>query len=147
MNKYLWAAVAIVVIIGLYIWLRPEASTPTSQPVQSELVGTSWEWEYALYNDGREVRPDEPGSFVLTFAGDGRFSAKTDCNTMGGAYVADQVGVTFNSIVSTLMFCEGSQETEFVQLLEGTGGHHFGPEGELILDLKFDSGSAVFRPK
>ena len=45
----------------------------------------------------------------------------------------------------TKMYCEGSQESDFASLLESAQGYHFTSQGELILDLKFGSGSATFR--
>jgi len=43
------------------------------------------------------------------------------------------------------MFCDGSQEAEFLALLGKIQLYHFTSRGELIFDLKFDSGIAVFR--
>ncbi|MHB1330357.1 MAG: META domain-containing protein [Minisyncoccota bacterium] len=107
----------------------------------------TWVWVSALYNDGREVLPKKGSNFTLTFGTDGKFIAGTDCNSVGGSYVVDEEmgGVSFSNIFSTKMYCEGSQEMEFIKLLEGTQGYHITREGELILNLKFDSGSVVFR--
>ena len=115
-----------------------------------------WTWVSALYNDGREVRPKRADAFTLTFApaasGKGTFSATTDCNGMGGKYSASGTGgptgtgsISFSEIVSTLMFCVDSQETEFSSMLQDVLSYHFTVKGELVLDLKFDGGSAVFR--
>lgn len=49
-------------------------------------------------------------------------------------------------MISTKMFCEGSQETVFAELITNSSGYHFSNKGELILDLKFDSGSVIFTP-
>jgi hypothetical protein len=43
------------------------------------------------------------------------------------------------------MFCEDSQETEFLQMLQTVAGYSFTAKGELILALKFDSGTSVFK--
>ena len=48
-------------------------------------------------------------------------------------------------MMSTLMFCEGSQEEEFTHILTNTSGYLFTSRGELILELKFDSGTVTFR--
>jgi hypothetical protein len=45
----------------------------------------------------------------------------------------------------TKMYCEGSQESVFTGLLENTHSYHFTSKGELIFNLKFDSGSVIFR--
>jgi len=43
------------------------------------------------------------------------------------------------------MYCEGSQESDFASLLGNTVEYHFTSRGELILDLKSNSGSVTFR--
>jgi hypothetical protein len=48
-------------------------------------------------------------------------------------------------MVGTLMYCEGSQESDFSKLLERAQGYLFTSKGELVLDLKFDSGTATFK--
>ncbi len=40
---------------------------------------------------------------------------------------------------------EGSQEAEFLALLNNIQRYHFTSRGELIFDLKLDGGIAVFR--
>jgi heat shock protein HslJ len=115
-----------------------------ADPSRMSLDMKTWVWVSALYNDGTKVAPRQPGQFTLTFE-DGRFSASTDCNSASGSYTADDNMITFAQIASTKMFCQGSQETEFFRLLENTQGYHFTSHGELILDLKFDSGTATFR--
>lgn len=117
-----------------------------ADPSRMSLGMKPWVWLSALYNDERVVKPAKPGVFVLTFGSDGTFTAKTDCNSMAGSYTANSANgtIAFTEIASTLMYCEGSQEQVFASLLETTSGYHFTSRGELILDLKFDSGSAVF---
>ena len=142
--------------IGKSIWLILDTETMQfgevvqnfdgeADPKRLKLDMKTWNWVRALYNDGREIIPKQPNKFTLTFLNDGRFSAGTDCNSMGGHYEAEKGTISFDQIVSTLMFCEGSQEAEFVNLLQDTQGYHFTSKGELVLDLKFDSGSVIFR--
>lgn len=138
--------------IGKSAFLKLDASTmELKQDIQGEITGQSllqsktWTWIKALYNDGREVVPKKAGVFRLTFGKDGRFSATTDCNSMGGAYGVEGNRLTFSDMVSTKMYCEGSDESVFAELLSNTSGYHASPDGQLILDLKFDSGSVVFQ--
>lgn len=138
-----------------------------ADPERMTLDMKTWVWISALYNDGREIVPKQAGKFSLKFedgekgaaAGarmSGRFTATTDCNNMSGSYSATRQlssvtggssggSLSFSSIISTKMFCEGSQEADFATLLQNTSGYHFTSRGELILDLKFDSGSVVLR--
>lgn len=116
-----------------------------ANPETMSLNMKKWVWVSALYDDERTVMPKEVGVFTLTFTNDGNFSASTDCNSMTGKYAAETGTLVFGPIASTKMFCEGSQEIVFGELLRDTAGYHFTSKGELILDLKFDSGSVVFR--
>lgn len=116
-----------------------------ADPSRMTLGMKTWEWVSALYNDGKELRPKQLGKFTITFSDGGKFSATTDCNQVGGSYTADSRTVSFGPMVSTKMYCEGSQEAEFTALLGKAQSYHFTSKGELIIDLKFDSGSAVFK--
>jgi heat shock protein HslJ len=116
-----------------------------ADPSRMTLDMNTWNWISTLYNDGREILPKTPNEFSLTLSKDGNFTATTDCNSVGGKYTADKESLVFSEIFMTERYCQGSQESEFVSMLENTHFYHFTSRGELILDLKFDSGSVVFR--
>ena len=46
--------------------------------------------------------------------------------------------------LSIKMYCEGSQENEFAQMLKEVSGYTFDQQGKLILLFKFDTGSMIF---
>jgi len=162
-KRLLIGAGALVVVLGgffvfnSYVYEEKQGENQENVPIVGEnlegeadpsrmtLGMTEWRWVKALYNDGREVVPKKFGAFSLTFGTDGRFSAKTDCNSMGGSYKTSGNLITFSEIMSTLIYCEGSQESEFSTLLQNTENYHFTSRGELILGLKYDSGSVIFR--
>lgn len=105
----------------------------------------TWQWVRAEYEDGRTITPRND-RFSLTFKNDATFGATTDCNGVGGNYTGTkQGGLVFSQMISTLMYCEGSQENEFKEMLTNTSSYSFTPRGELVLHLKFDSGSVIFR--
>jgi heat shock protein HslJ len=116
-----------------------------ADPTRMTLTMKPWTWVSASYNDEREVVPKKPAAFVLTFRDDGTFSASTDCNGVGGTYTAKDGVLTMGDMMSTLMFCEGSDEGEFTSILTNVSGYHFTAKGELVLSQKFDSGTALFR--
>lgn len=116
-----------------------------ADPSKMTLIQKSWIWMSALYNDGTEITPKNPGKFTVTFGKDGAFSASTDCNRIGGKYTVNENQITFGDMFSTKMYCEGSQEDVFSTLLTNSMSYRFTSKGELILDLKFDSGSVVFK--
>lgn len=142
--------------VGKSIWIKldPDAMQfgevaqnfeGEADPSRMTLGMKKWTWVSTLYNDERTITPKQKDAFTLTFKIDGTFSASTDCNGVGGSYVTDKEKITFGQMMSTLMFCEGSQEGDFTKMLENSTGYHFTSKGELILDLKFDSGSVTFR--
>jgi heat shock protein HslJ len=106
---------------------------------------TTWKWIRATYNDGREIVPRRADAFTLTFRADGMVAVTTDCNRMTGRYTTNGRELTFGKMAATKMFCADSQETEFAGLLANTSSYFFTSRGELVLKLKFDSGSVVFR--
>lgn len=116
-----------------------------ANPEQMTLDMKTWVWQKADYNDGRTVVPTVPDRFTLTFSPAGEVAIGTDCNSVGGEYEVEGGQLVFKNLRSTRMYCEGSEETEFVSLLQNTTGFHFTSRGELILSLKFDSGTVSFR--
>lgn len=154
--------VALIVIVllaigGWYVFTNgnvEEAQTPPrvaenpegeADPSRMTLGMTTWRWIRAEMNDGRTITPKQEGQFTLKFES-GRVTIGTDCNSMSANYTTGVDGsISFSEIISTKMYCEGSQEMEFSQFLENTSSYHFTSRGELILDLKFDSGSVIFR--
>jgi heat shock protein HslJ len=105
-----------------------------------------WTWVETRQNDEQRITPKDTKLFTLTFGDGDTFTATTDCNAMGGRYVTgDDKTITFSDIYSTKMYCEGSQESEFASLLQNAIAYHFTDKAELILNLKFDSGSATFK--
>ncbi len=105
----------------------------------------TWEWLRAEFGNGEVLSPKIKDKFTLTFTNDGSFSATTDCNGMGGSYVVNNNEIKFGEIAMTMMYCEGSQEAEFSRLLSEASSYHFTNKGELILDLKSDRGTVLFR--
>lgn len=105
-----------------------------------------WNWVKTQMNDGKVVTPKVEGKFTLTFNKDGKVSVGTDCNSMGGIYkVGEDKKIVFDQMMSTKMYCEGSQEQEFASALNEVGSYMFTSKGELILEIKMDSGSMIFR--
>jgi heat shock protein HslJ len=116
-----------------------------ADPSKMSLGMKKWNWVRSEYNDGRVVTPKMVDKFTLTFNTDGTFGASTDCNGVGGNYTTKEGSITFSQMISTLMYCEGSQENEFRDSLSNSTSYHFTSKGELVLGLKFDSGSVIFR--
>lgn len=122
------------------------ATRDPSQDTREELEGTTWQWKETQYNNDEIVTPDEPESFILSFLEEGRFTATTDCNGLSGNYTVTETSIDLGEIVSTKMFCEGSQEDIFKEMLSRSNDYIVTGEGELALMLEMDSGSVIFTP-
>lgn len=116
-----------------------------ANPEMMKLDMTKWNWIKTVYSDDKIVTPLKEKKFTLTFKNDNTFSATTDCNGVGGEYKTNDKNITFDKMVSTMMYCDGSQEAEFTKMLNETQSYMFTSKGELILMLKYDSGSVYFR--
>lgn len=103
-------------------------------------------WEKTIMNDGKIEIPKKANIFSLTFTKDGQVSGTTDCNNFSGSYEVKADGsLTFGPFMSTLMFCEGSQEPIFVNKVSEANQIFFTKEGNLTLLLPYDSGSILFK--
>ncbi len=127
----------------VYTLVEQVSKTPA---LGNTLTQSAWQWKETLYSNDDVVLPTAPEKFVLTFQDDARFGATTDCNNVFGSYEATDYELSFGQIAATRKACIGdSQESVFTGMLEETQGYMFN-EGNLVLLLKFDSGSVVFEP-
>ncbi len=108
------------------------------------LSSKTWNWISTSYGDGKIIKPVKQNKFSLTFKKDNTFSAATDCNGIGGEYSVNNNNIIFTNMMSTLMYCEGSQESDFTKMLNDTQSYLFTPKGELVLTMKYDTGSILF---
>ncbi|MCA9365884.1 META domain-containing protein, partial [Candidatus Kaiserbacteria bacterium] len=142
--------------IGKSVWLKLDVDSMTFGTVEKNFSGEAnpdimtldmqtWTWINTRYNNDTELVPKQEKAFTLTFDGDGSVSATTDCNKMNGSYELDGNQISFGPMAMTRMFCADSQEQEFAAMLNEVQSFFFNGRGELILELKFDSGSAMFR--
>lgn len=114
-----------------------------ANPAVMKLDMNSWTWIKTTYPSRADFIPNNAGKFVLTFEKNG-FSSRTDCNGVGGEYVVNGKSIKFDKMMSTLMYCEGSQESEYGKMLTSATSYQFTSRGELILNLN-DGGAMIFR--
>jgi len=121
--------------------------TGEANPATMSLSMKPWTWVKATYADGKTIEPVKKTAFILTFMAADRFSARTDCNGVGGQYTntPGAMKLSFKDMMSTQMYCEGSQEQEFTRLLAETASYSFTGKGELILSLTPSGSSMVFK--
>lgn len=116
-----------------------------ADPARMTLSMQTWTWINTTYSDGKVVTPKVAKKFTINFKKDKTFSATTDCNGVGGEYKVVGNKITLTKMMSTLMYCEGSQEQEFNKMLNEIDSFMFTSKGEMVLLLKYDSGSVVFK--
>jgi heat shock protein HslJ len=122
----------------------PEEVLDDMQPLLMALDMKTWEWQEARLADGSVVKPNKSGVFTLSFSGSGTVAIGTDCNSMTSTYEAYSGGLTFGSIASTKMYCEGSQEAEFASLIDKFATYQFTGKGELIVKTS-DEARVIFK--
>lgn len=119
-------------------------TTAKPNPNSLKITDHPWTWIKTTYNNDTNVIPHLKDSFVITFTQDNRFSAKTDFNGVGGEYVITGNKIILEKMVSTMMYCECSQENDFSKMLDEVDNFFFSKDSELVLGLKLDSGSMTF---
>ncbi|MGM0438918.1 MAG: META domain-containing protein [Patescibacteria group bacterium] len=118
-------------------------NSQNDEEINEELVG-DWQWINTTYSDGEEVAP-ESDEFILTINEDGSMSATTDCNSVRGSFETEDSKIEFLSPATTKMHCEDSLEDEFLRVLNDSNTYLF-EDGQLVITIKYDSGSAFFSP-
>ena len=110
------------------------------------IAGPVWQWVQTLYSDDRKVVPANPENYTIQFQEGGTLNVKADCNQKGGTYSssAQEKRISIEITHSTMAFCpEGSLEDEFVKGLSAAA-IYFIKDGDLYIDLKYDSGTMRF---
>ncbi|MCB0195939.1 MAG: META domain-containing protein [Anaerolineae bacterium] len=125
---------------------QPEAEAGTSP--SPELVGPSWLWQQTLMNNGDLFAPDDPSGYIIQFQPDGTAFIQADCNQVRAGYTVEDNLLTIEPGPSTLVACpEGSLGDQFVMGLTAANSFFFDDAGDLLIDLKFDSGTMRFSPQ
>lgn len=84
--------------------------------VDENLTAGTWTWKNTTDATGVVTTPKNTTAFTLTFNNDGRANGTTDCNGFSGSYTLGEMGgLTFSPLASTMMYCEGSEETVFTK--------------------------------
>ena len=145
---------AVAPSVGKSLWLKLDPATlqlgevaqnfeGEADPSKMTLGMKKWNWLHTNYSNSTTVTP-KTNKFSLTLNADKTFSASTDCNGVGGEYTVSGNKITFTKMMSTLMYCDNSQEQVYSTMLSQVQSYLFNSKGELVLDLKLDSGTMIF---
>jgi heat shock protein HslJ/LysM repeat protein len=109
-----------------------------------QLAGTVWQWQETLMNNDDKFVPDNPGNYTMQLMADGSVAVQADCNQVSGTYTLDGNRISIELGPSTMAACpEGSLGDQFVANLGAASIYSF-DQGDLLIDLKFDSGTMRF---
>lgn len=114
-----------------------------ADPTRMNLTMKTWTLT-SLVEGGKDITPTMKERFSLSFSNEGKVAITTDCNNMGGTYTAKGSTLTFSELMSTKMFCDGSWEGQFVEIVSEAKSFSFTGKGELLLNFDKD-GTATFR--
>jgi heat shock protein HslJ len=127
--------------------VAPASTSTSTSTKQAELTRTSgWVWRYTESTDGKQLQAPVGDKFVLTLKKDKTLSSTTDCNSLHGSYTISKDILIFSSLLSTLMFCENSQESDYVGKLAETMAYEI-KGNYLHLILAKNGGTLVFTAK
>ena len=117
----------------------------TDKAEERTLVSNTWNWMSTVYDNLPDIVPHTLNVFMVNFNNDGTFVLNTDCNNISGTYEVRGQELSMIENTSTMMFCERSQEREFVDMLMGAESYDFTSEGELVIDVEYGLGVALFK--
>lgn len=111
----------------------------------SSVIGPVWQWIETLHNDGKKTVPSRSKDYTLQLLEDGKLNVRADCNLKGGKYSIQERFLSIEITHSTMAACpDGSLEDQFIRGLTAAASY-FLKNGDLYIDLKFDSGTMKFQ--
>lgn len=120
------------------------APAARSRDPQSVLNKT-WQWELTITPVEKIVVPN-PERYTILLTADGKAQIRFDCNRGGGNYQISEGKLSFGPLMSTRMACPpDSLDAPFMRDLQRAASF-FVENGNLYLELPYDSGTMKFRP-
>lgn len=115
------------------------------EAVAPSLMGSVWKLQQIQMNDGSQTVPSNPDNYTIEFMDDGSVAVQADCNRGRGSFAtATDNRLTITGVAITRMACpEGSSDTAFLRGLDSANSYFF-RDGQLIIELMYDSGSMIF---
>ncbi|MFN8452045.1 MAG: YbaY family lipoprotein [Anaerolineae bacterium] len=107
------------------------------------LVGVTWQWTH--FASGAEEYDVPTVNYTITFADDGMFHAKADCNVVLGTYTVEDSTITILPGPTTLALCSPeSLGGKYTLYLSQAAVFSFTDDGDLLLEAPADSGTMTF---
>ncbi|OFW97607.1 MAG: hypothetical protein A3D94_03495 [Alphaproteobacteria bacterium RIFCSPHIGHO2_12_FULL_66_14] len=123
--------------------LKPNGTCPPPPPRSAALRGTEWR---ALEMDGQRLAFDDwRRRPTLTLDDDGKFTASTGCNRLGGDYALDPNGLRFVAGPATLAACPPPADAIERRFIDALGAVKSAQIAATTLDLKDAGGKLRLR--
>ncbi len=136
-------------VIGLGCWALLSAGpglTDIQAVTPAALTASPWSWQQTQMNDGALIRPANPDRYQLRFHPDGTLAIQADCNRALASYRLEESRLHLDLGPTTLMACDEDSLGDRFLIQLGAVSLVFFQEGQLFIDLKFDSGTMKFSP-
>lgn len=127
-----------------------EAQPVTTEPAASaaeaaEILDINWEW-VSTVTPVERVDAQKPENYTLRLQAGGTAVMQFDCNRGSGGYELSGNQISFGPMISTRMACPPeSQDFVYMSQLEKITSY-FVQDGNLFLEMPYDSGTMRFRP-
>ncbi|MDH3358058.1 MAG: META domain-containing protein [Desulfobacteraceae bacterium] len=109
------------------------------------VLNKTWQWELTI-TPVEKIDVPNPERHTILLTAEGKVQARFDCNRGGGNYEISSGKLSFGPLLSTRMACPpDSLDSQFMKDLQRVTSF-FLQDGNLYLELPFDSGTMKFRP-
>jgi len=126
-----------VCVVGLFTVVLAGGTGP-------EITGVEWQWAGSKYSNDTEAVPPDPSHYTLMLNQGGTIAVRADCNRAGGTWKKEDSRITITVTHSTMAMCPPeSLDTVYLKDL-GRAVIYFIRDGNLYLDLAYDSGTMKF---
>jgi len=124
------------------------ANAPSGQHVRSSdpqtILNKTWQWELTI-TPVKKIDVPNPERYTILLTAEGKVQARFDCNRGGGNYEISEGKLSFGPLMSTRMACPpDTLDAPFMRDLQRVASF-FVENGNLYLELPFDSGTMKFR--
>jgi len=121
--------------------LFPEAERSTDS---RQVLNKTWQWELTI-TPVEKIDVPNPERYTILLTAEGKVQARFDCNRGGGNYEISEGKLSFGPLMSTRMACPpDTLDAPFMRDLQRVASF-FVENGNLYLELPFDSGTMKFR--
>ena len=129
-------------LVGCAAGISSDPPERSSDPQM--VIGRTWQWKSTI-TPVKKIGVLEPERYTILLMTDGRVQATFDCNRGGGSYTIAEGKISFGPMISTRMACPpDSLDASFMRDLQRATSF-FAQDGELFLELPYDSGTMRFR--